>query len=282
MAWPSNSDGILLDLWLRWAEEEGARLDQQETLKNLFAEAKENGLNPKSLRKAFRRQYAALNETQADRDKREASDAETDQYLDALARVRARVREEDPDHDADGVITEPTAPVPSGVAADAPEDVDDAPLSSGATPSTAAGKDRPAPVRMTAGDAPQPEPQDRIGGSGNDPQAVISPAGTQAPPVDTLTEPERIASRFNFNPATHFKSSKGLLRLHGCQEPGIWVLRVSYAIAAAASWRQHDLSPQRRQLSRLACLCFHPSGVVIAVFGVGASVFVCRYRVPKP
>lgn len=53
-----------------------------------------------------------------------------------------------------------------------------------ATKSTAARKDVPGQVRMTPARAPQPEPQDRIGGLGDDPQVVSLAAGTQAPPVD--------------------------------------------------------------------------------------------------
>lgn len=53
------------------------------------------------------------------------------------------------------------------------------------TKSTAARKDVPGSLRMTPASAPQPEPQDRIGGLGNDPEVVILAAGTQAPPVDT-------------------------------------------------------------------------------------------------
>lgn len=124
MSFPSNSDGLLLDLWLRWSQEETARIEQQEVLKRLFAEAKEGGLNPKHLRAAFRRQYAAIHETQAERTKRDADDDATDELIAALARVRMRVREERPQ------ITEPAAPVhaPAQVRADAP----------GAVPHTAA------------------------------------------------------------------------------------------------------------------------------------------------
>jgi hypothetical protein len=46
----------------------------------------------------------------------------------------------------------------------------------------------PGPLRMTPASAPQPEPQDRIGGSGNDPEVASLAAGTQALPVDTKTD----------------------------------------------------------------------------------------------
>lgn len=74
-------------------------------------------------------------------------------------------------------------PAGEGVTALSPREAEP---SSADNPSTAAGMDRPGTARMSPAGDPQPEPQDRIGGLGDDPQVAIPAAGTQAPPVDTI------------------------------------------------------------------------------------------------
>lgn len=59
----------------------------------------------------------------------------------------------------------------------------------------AARKDVPGSLRMTPASDPQPEPQDRIGGLGNDPEVAILAAGTQALPVDTPSPSDRRRGR---------------------------------------------------------------------------------------
>lgn len=232
MTGPGNIDGILLDLWLRWSEEEGARIEQQETLRELFAEAKSEGLNPKALRAAFRRQFAALNETADARDKREQADEATEEYLAALARVRTREMIAASDdgskygnmsiYDPDFEITKPATRVPdTGAAADASEDaaalsLSEATITEAPKPSPAAsGNDQP-PTEAKTSEREPSEPE----GSGG----VQDRVGESTPPP--IPEPDKPVR--SFNPQTHFRSAGGLPRLHGCQEPD----------ACAGSWRE--------------------------------------------
>ncbi len=157
MTGAGDNSGIVA-LYDRWSAEEADRRDQQERLKELFAEAKDDGFNTKALRAAFRQRFDDEYLSDDQREKRAGNDADTEVYLSALARVRTRGADSDgselgnmavvdaslrkslahvfgPDVDPEtGEITEPhsPAPDPSGVAADTPEGSDDS-RASGAT-----------------------------------------------------------------------------------------------------------------------------------------------------
>lgn len=85
-----NIEGLIRGFYDEWSAEEVDRREQQDRLKALFASAKDAQLNPKSLRKAFRARFDALHLSQDEQHKREADDAETEAYIEALARVRTR------------------------------------------------------------------------------------------------------------------------------------------------------------------------------------------------
>jgi uncharacterized protein (UPF0335 family) len=126
MSYPSNSDDAVSELYALWEVEELARVLQQEKLKDLFAEAKEAGHNPKALRSAFRRHFALKTESDDQRKARQDTDEDTELYLAVLARVPAREIIEQFDAET-GEITD-TAPTPhplETVAADALSGSDD-------------------------------------------------------------------------------------------------------------------------------------------------------------
>ena len=71
----------------RWQRMETERRILSTDLKELFAEGKGNGFNPKALRKAFAEQYRLENEDADKASKRQETDADVELYLTALARV---------------------------------------------------------------------------------------------------------------------------------------------------------------------------------------------------
>lgn len=106
---------IIATFYERWAPHEDRRREIADDHKEMFAEAKASGLNPKSLRKAFAEQYRVENQTTDQAEKRATNDGDFELYLSALARVREDDDEDEPEHDADGVIIEPQAqPVQTG------------------------------------------------------------------------------------------------------------------------------------------------------------------------
>lgn len=74
----------------RWQRMETDRRELSTDLKELFAEGKGHGFNPKALRKAFAEQYRLENEDADKASKREQNDADVELYLTALARVHER------------------------------------------------------------------------------------------------------------------------------------------------------------------------------------------------
>lgn len=221
-----DNSGIV-ELYDRWAAEEADRRDQQERLKELFSEAKDDGFNTKALRAAFRQRFDDEYLTDDQREKRATNDADTDVYLSALARVRTRGADSDGSEYGNMIITHSPAPDPSG-SDDAPGDDPHTTLP-GATESTAARMDVPEVTRsgklgnVIGGDSDPaaPELTDVCAPGSKDPKPE---SGYQAPPVDTqpITEIQRVMERVqgkSFDPSTHFLNSQGLKRLHGCQRP---------------------------------------------------------------
>lgn len=98
---------MLARLYEIWEPQEDARRQISEDLKELFAEAKSNGYNPKALRKAFAERYRLDHQTDEQALKANQTDEDTELYLSALARVR----ESDTDD-------EPAFPASAGAAAD--------------------------------------------------------------------------------------------------------------------------------------------------------------------
>ncbi|MGN6118038.1 MAG: GapR family DNA-binding domain-containing protein [Nitrobacter sp.] len=72
----------------RWEPFEDTRRQISDDLKELFAEAKAEGLNPKALRSAFAEQYRVEHQTSDEAKKRLNDGADFELYLSALARVR--------------------------------------------------------------------------------------------------------------------------------------------------------------------------------------------------
>lgn len=81
----------------RWEPFEDTRRQISDDLKELFAEAKAEGLNPKALRSAFKEQYRVENQTGDEAEKRLADGADFDLYLSALARMRESDDDFDPE-----------------------------------------------------------------------------------------------------------------------------------------------------------------------------------------
>lgn len=79
---------MLARLYEIWEPQEDARRQISEDLKELFAEAKGNGYNPKALRKAFAERYRLDHQTDEQALKANQTDEDTELYLSALARVR--------------------------------------------------------------------------------------------------------------------------------------------------------------------------------------------------
>lgn len=220
----------IAELYETWETEELARCLQQERLKDLFAEAKDQGLNPKALRNAFRHKFSVKTETEDQRQKRERTDDETSIYIEALARVRMRVREDEPEHDPEtGEITEPAEPTPR-VQAETSEGAADA-LSPSGVPNFPAtndgGRDENAPDdseavidrrRRQHDEQNSEEPAHDLGAIARPAdQVTTEPDQSNAvvtPPIPT--EAERIAQRV-------------LPRQPGCQHPdecaGTWRAR---------------------------------------------------------
>lgn len=93
---PPSDLNIIASYYARWEPYEAQRRDIARDLKELFAEAKSNGLNPKSLRAAFAEQYRVENQTSDEAEKRATNDADFELYLSALARVREGDEGHDP------------------------------------------------------------------------------------------------------------------------------------------------------------------------------------------
>lgn len=147
------------DLYATWAGEEDDRRAQQDRLKDLFGEAKDQGYNPKSLRAAFRIRYAEDHEGAKEREKRDRNDADLELYLTALARVR----EDEPDHDPEtGEIREPSDKVTKAAA------VPDAPTS---LPADTVEDQRPATAKT-----PDQEPSEAEGSAGVQDRCESTPA----------------------------------------------------------------------------------------------------------
>lgn len=174
MTYPSNSDDLpIRKLYDRWERFEDSRREMSEDLKELFAEGKAGGHNPKAMRIAFAERYRQTHDDADKRAKRELQDEEVELYLAALAGVPARARE----------IIEEFPPVPSFVAtssggseyaydAETGEVLD--------TSSTAPRKDG-----SGSGTASAP----RVNDGDGEPENSLYPkleAGTQAPPVETV------------------------------------------------------------------------------------------------
>lgn len=209
---PPADLNIVAAFYSRWAPHEDKRREIADDHKAMFAEAKSEGLNPKALRKAFAEQYRVENQTADQAEKRNETDGDVELYLSALARVR----EDEPEHDADGVIIESTA---------ARKDV------RGLSTDETQGSSLPVVAR-------------NLEATDGSPVAPNQTAGTQAPPVDTIIEPvtdptavslaaevteagddrsagtppsaATVVAFRTHNPTTHFLNSKGLPRLHGC------------------------------------------------------------------
>lgn len=81
-------------IFASWSNEEDQRGEQQERLKQLFANAKDAGYNTKALRAAFKEHYRLQNQTNEQADKRAKTEGDVELYLVALARVPAHVRED--------------------------------------------------------------------------------------------------------------------------------------------------------------------------------------------
>lgn len=95
---------IVASFYARWSPHEDKRREIADDHKLMFAEAKSEGLNPKALRKAFAEQYRVENQTSEQAEKRNETDDDVELYLSALARVR----EDEPEHDAEtGEVKEP-------------------------------------------------------------------------------------------------------------------------------------------------------------------------------
>ena len=203
-----------------WEREEVARRAQSDRLKDLFKRGKDEGYNPKALRQAFAERFALEHFTGEKLQKRERDASDVDLYLAALAGVRTREIIEEFDAETGEILD---------------------------NSSTAALK----------ASAPLPIIAETAGASGEidgAAQMPSEPAGTQAPPVETIPEPETgapsspsvseagdesavsspaalvVAANTNvrhaYNPETHFANSDGLPRLHGCLKPdtcgGTW------------------------------------------------------------
>lgn len=85
---PPADLNIVARYYARWSPHEDKRREIAEDHKEMFAEAKAEGLNPKALRKAFAEQYRVENQTADQAEKRNETDADVELYLTALARVR--------------------------------------------------------------------------------------------------------------------------------------------------------------------------------------------------
>lgn len=176
MTYPSNSDDLpIRKLYDRWERFEDSRREMSDDLKELFAEGKASGHNPKAMRIAFAERYRQTHDDADKRAKRELQDEEVELYLAALAGVPARARE----------IIEEFPPVPPFVAIsssgnEVSYDAETGEVIEAGNPvsdsSTAARKDvREGSGGETAGREMAAQPD-----------LVHAPqAGTQAPPVDT-------------------------------------------------------------------------------------------------
>ena len=240
---PPADLNIVAAFYERWAPHEDKRRQIADDHKEMFAEAKAKGLNPKALRKAFAEQYRVENQTNDQAEKRAANDTDFELYLTALARVREDAEEFDPE-------TGEIKPAGNG-ASGAEEETQVATVraSSSGNSSTAALKeepqvDRPVPegpeTASRVGDSPAGEMSGT--GEGGTQRAAETPAGTQAPPVETHAPPaegntptsaghgdrgavvpsaapvvvSNVLHLRTHNPETHFLNSDGLPRLHGC------------------------------------------------------------------
>jgi len=94
---PPTDLNIVRRFYDRWEPFEETRRQISDDLKELFAEAKAEGLNPKALRSAFKEQYRVENQTGDEAEKRLADGADFDLYLSALARVRESDDDFDPE-----------------------------------------------------------------------------------------------------------------------------------------------------------------------------------------
>lgn len=81
-----TNHNLLPDLYARWERIAKLREEQDEILKELFAEAKQAQLKPKALRVAFKLAFNPEAKTKADE-----LGAEVELYLDSLAGLPARV-----------------------------------------------------------------------------------------------------------------------------------------------------------------------------------------------
>jgi uncharacterized protein (UPF0335 family) len=88
MRQPPSDLNIVRRFYDRWEPFEDTRRQISDDLKELFAEAKAEGLNPKALRSAFAEQYRVEHQTSDEAKKRLNDGTDFDLYLSALARVR--------------------------------------------------------------------------------------------------------------------------------------------------------------------------------------------------
>lgn len=123
--------------------------------------------------------------------------ASIDAYEEVASHTHAYAREDE--HDADGVIIETASAPEGGHSSHADEGLAGPAWTADAQPANI----KPAPI--TAPEAHPPEASEASDGSASDPTAA--PVATNVTPM------------VRHNPETHFLSSKGLPRLHGCLKP---------------------------------------------------------------
>lgn len=127
----TDTDKQLRSIYERWDRLEDEKGSIANDLKDLFAEAKSNGFNPKALRAAFR--YVAKRKDAAEREKMDGDEADFDIYVSKLigtsiaprAQTQAPVAHEAPKPKL--VATEPApapAPKPALVMQDIPDFLD--------------------------------------------------------------------------------------------------------------------------------------------------------------
>lgn len=249
MTYPSNSETIAaaqLREYVERIEEEMIRAGN-DAKRDVYAEAKLVGYDVKAMK-------IVLQKRRMNRGDRLVQEGIVQVYMEALGMVeeeagdeadpspasrahapaRTRTREGEPEHDADGVITEPAAPDPSGVAADPPEGSDDSRASGEPDPVANVGEGANGAIAAASDDPASRETDDadrqQLAASGfTGDAAVASQAGQPDDAEEPVTEaPAAPIPTRPFNRQTHFKNSQGLPRLHGCQEPD----------TCAGSWRE--------------------------------------------
>ena len=208
----------------RWQRLEDEKTAISGDLKELFAEAKGNGFDTKVLRKLFRDQVADSNE-------RSEFEALYDLYAAALNAPRVRdardAREDEPEHDADGVVIERSGGAPEArlspkqeVAGSSPAQITSSRATEGVPLPLAQGGVATSSAGMEGDKDRQPIHEPETTPPAADPTVVVSVAGGDSTPsLAAIPVAANITPMFRINPATHFANSKGLPRLHGCTRP---------------------------------------------------------------